>query len=465
MADVLKIFNPCNNELVGAASLSSAPEVEEMVQKAVEVQVEWERAPLWERSEVLYKFIDLVQENQKDLAVTLCRETGKPIREACLEAGNCVGISRGFVERANHLYGDVFPTDNKPGFERDLIFTRREPLGVVACVVPFNYPLELFVQKVIPALVMGNSVIAKVPTANPLAALKMSALFAQAGAPANLVQTMACAREVYTEHLLKNKAVAAISLTGSSRAGVEMALCAAPTLKNLMLELGGNDGNIIRQDADLDYAVREMIAGRIFNAGQTCCACKRFIVHRSIKDDLTEKLIAALKKLKIGDAMDPEVDLAAVISEDKAREVIEQVELTIAQGARCVYGGTRNGAFVTPTVLADVDKSMDIASDLEIFGPVFPIIPYDTDEEALEIINNCSYGLSSGIITRDLSAALRLAAKIKAGACVVNGQSNYRHPEQPFGGYKMTGIGREGTVCTLEEMSQVKSIIAKGILG
>ena len=234
-------------------------------------------------------------------------------------------------------------------------------------------------------------------------------------------------------------------------------------MKHLFLELGGNDGNIVREDADIDYVTDEMIAGRIFNAGQTCCACKRWIVHTSIKDAVADMLVEKLKKLKIGDALDPQTDMSTVISEDKAIQVIEQVEHTIAQGAKCIYGGTRDGAIVMPTVLVDVDKSYDVASDLEIFGPVFPIIPFETDEEALEILNNCSFGLSSGIITKDLKKAIQMGSHIKSGAVVVNGQSSYRHMEQPFGGYKMTGLGREGINCTLEEHSQVKSYIVKSV--
>ncbi|MCI2061547.1 MAG: aldehyde dehydrogenase family protein [Eubacteriaceae bacterium] len=463
MSNTLTVTNPCSNEVVGTVALPTAQEVDAMVEKSVAAQVLWAKQPLWARTKLLYKFCDAITENTEDIAVTLCKEMGKPIEQARMETGGSANIARGFIERANHLYGEVLSTENQPGFENDLIFTMREPLGVIACVIPFNYPIELFVHKVVPALIMGNSVVVKAPTDNPLAMLKLGALFEKIGAPENLVQCMACERDIVTEHLLQNKHIAAISLTGSSGAGVQMAQCAAPTLKHLCLELGGNDGNIIRQDADLDYAVSEMIAGRIFNAGQTCCACKRFIVHESIKDELAEKLVAALKKLNVGDAMDPKNDMSTVVSAVRAKKVIDQVEYTIGQGAKCIYGGTRDGAFVTPTVLVDVDKSYDIASDLEIFGPVFPIIPYKTDEEALEILNNCSNGLSSGIITKDLKQAMRMAAEIKSGACVLNGQSSYRHMEQPFGGYKMTGIGREGVSATLEEHSQIKSYIVKGV--
>ena len=462
MLKMLDVINPYNNELVGQTPLPDKDEMLAMIEKAKAAQKIWAKTPLWKRSQECYKFIELIKENAEEIGTLLTREMGKPIGQAIGETAGSANIFRGFVERANHLYGEVLSTENQPVWENDLIFTKREPLGVIACVIPFNYPVELYVHKVAPAIIMGNACLVKGPTANPLAMIKLNELWKQCDVPEGLVQAFAADRTIYTEYLLKNKDIAAISLTGSSKAGVLMAECAAPTLKTLCLELGGNDGNIVRADADIDYVTDEMIGGRIFNAGQTCCACKRWIVHESLCDAVAENLIEKLKKLKIGDALDPEVDMSTVISEEKAKKVIEQIEYTVGQGATLAYGGTRDGAIVMPTVLTNVDKSYDVASDLEIFGPVFPIIPFKTDEEALEIINNCSFGLSSGIITKDVKQAIHMAQYIQAGAVVLNGQSSYRHMEQPFGGYKMTGIGREGVNCTLEEVTQVKSYILKG---
>lgn len=463
MLKMLDVTNPFNGDLVGQTPLPTAEEMLEMVEKAKKAQEEWAKYPLWKRTKICYEFCDLIVKNTDEIATLLSKEMGKPITQSTSETGGSANIFRGFVERANHIYGEVLSTENQPGFENDLIFTTREPLGVLACVIPFNYPIELYVHKVAPAVIMGNACLVKAPSANPLAMIKLNELWDQLDAPKGLVQAFASDRTVYTEKLLKNPDIAGISLTGSTKAGIEMAKCGAPTLKHLFLELGGNEGNIVREDADIDYVTDEMIAGRIFNAGQTCCACKRWIVHTSIKDAVADMLVEKLKKLKIGDALDPQTDMSTVISEDKAIQVIEQVEHTIAQGAKCIYGGTRDGAIVMPTVLVDVDKSYDVASDLEIFGPVFPIIPFETDEEALEILNNCSFGLSSGIITKDLKKAIQMGSHIKSGAVVVNGQSSYRHMEQPFGGYKMTGLGREGINCTLEEHSQVKSYIVKSV--
>ncbi|HHW95513.1 MAG TPA: aldehyde dehydrogenase [Mogibacterium sp.] len=461
MPKMLEVINPFNNEPVGRTPLPDKEEMLVMVEKAKVAQKIWAKTPLWKRAKVCYQFVELIKENVDDIATTLTKEMGKPIGQSIDEIKGAASIFRGFVEKANHLYGEVLSTENQPGFDNDLIFTKREPLGVIACVIPFNYPIEIYVQKAAPAIIMGNACIVKAPTSNPLAMIKLNDLWSRLDIPEGLVQAFAADRDIYTEYLLKSPDIAAISMTGSSKAGVLMAQCAAPTLKTICLELGGNDGNIVRADADIDYVTDEMIEGRIYNAGQTCCACKRWIVHESIKDEVTNNLIEKLKKLKIGDPLDPEVDMSTVISEKKAKEVIEQIEHTIEQGATLAYGGTREGAIVMPTVLTDVDKNYDIASDLEVFGPVFPIISFKTDEEAIEIANNTSFGLSSGIITKDLKQAIHMAQYIQAGAVVLNGQSSYYNMNQPFGGYKMSGIGREGTSCTLEELSQVKSYILK----
>lgn len=463
MGKTLEVTNPANGELVGTLELTDAKKMQDVIQKANQAKAKWAAAPLYQRTALMQKFLGLLGENVEEIAVTLSKEMGKPIVQSTAETAGSINIARGFVERANHLYGEVLPTDNQPGFEQDFIFTQREPLGVIACIIPFNYPIELFMHKVAPALMMGNVVIVKAPTKNPLAMMKMSALFQQAGFPEGVVQSLVCERNVSNEYLVAGKNIDAISLTGSTKAGVEMLQNGASSMKHIFLELGGNDGTIIREDADLDYAVEEVTGGRIFNAGQTCCACKRVIVHESIKDAFTEKLLKKFKGLKQGDALDETIDLSTVISEEAAITVEKQIAYTLAQGAKCLIGGKRHGAFVEPTILTDVTKDMDIASDLEIFGPVIPVIAYATDEEAVDILNQPKYGLSSGIITKDTKKAMQMGARIEAGAVVLNGQCSYRHMEQGFGGYKMTGHAREGVSSTLEEHSKTKHFIMKGI--
>ncbi len=463
MSKKLDVINPYNGELVGSLPLADANTIQAMVAKAKAAQRVWGNMPIFKRAEIMYRYADLIKENTEELASTLTREMGKPINQTRFAVFTAYSVVRGFVEKATHLYGDVFPADNLAGYENDLVFTMREPIGIAACVIPFNYPLDLFVHKVAPALIMGNAAIVKAPSTNPLAMHKLSRLFQKAGGPEGVVQSIVAERDVCRDNLLENPDVQIISMTGSTATGLKMAESGAKSLKRVYLELGGNDPALILDDADIDYAVEEVILGRIYNAGQTCCACKRIIVHESLAEAFTRKLIGQLKKLKIGDPLDPDMDMGTLISENAAKEVAEQIHHTVMQGATLAYGGDRKGAVVTPAVLTGVKKEMDVAVDMEIFGPAFPIIPFATDEEAISIANATRYGLQAGIITRDTIRSIRLAAKIKAGCVVLNGQGNYRHMDQPFGGYKMTGLGREGITHTLEEYSQEKAYVIRRV--
>lgn len=232
----------------------------------------------------------------------------------------------------------------------------------------------------------------------------------------------------------------------------------------MFLELGGNDPFVICKDADLDVAVNEIMDGRFYIAGQTCCAPKRLIVEREICDKLSEKLIARLKTVVVGDPTDKNTEISALVSEKAAIGVEKQIEKTVAQGAKLAYGGKRDGAYYAPTVLTEVTKDMDIAKDMEVFGPVFPFIPFDTDEEAIEIANQTCFALNSGVLSGDIMRAFHIAKRLEAGCAVINGHSAYRHIDQAHGGPKMTGLGREGISVSLEEFSQIKSYVLKGAL-
>ena len=461
MSKMLEVVNPQTGERIEQVELVGAEQMTEIVNSALSAQPLWEEMPLYERGEILYRFADLLEANGEQISQLSSQEMAKPIQQARVETEDGIKLLRGAVERAKHLYGEVL-ADNGPGFEKDLVFTRREPLGVIACIIPFNFPIELTFQKIAPALIMGNAVIVKAPSSNPLAVLALQKLADEAGIPSGVVKFLVCERNVLTECVLKNPQVAAISMTGSTAAGKQLTRDGADTLKRMFLELGGNDAFLIFEDADLDKALDEMVNSRMENNGQVCCSSKRFLVQRSIYDALAEELIKRLKELPRGSAQDENAVVTALVSEKAAAEVESQIERTVSQGARLAYGGMREGARIEPTVLLDVSKDMDIASNMEIFGPVFPLIPFDTEDEAVEIANNSVYGLSSGLMTKDMNRAFRVGRKLKAGAAVVNGSGGYRHLDQPFGGYKQSGIGREGLSISLEEFSYIKVYAMKG---
>lgn len=460
---VKKIINPADGELITELHQAGADDGEHILAAAEEGFSRWSGFSMLERAEILEKYAQLLNDNKEEIAQTECRDMGKIIRECRAEVETAIALTKGYVEKAKHLYGHVI-SQNQKGLEHDLIFTRREPLGIILCIVPFNYPVELFTHKVIAALIMGNSVIVKLPSQNPMPLFRITELLVEAGVPASAVSLVFADREFVRKNLIKSSRIQAVSLTGSTQAGIDIFENSSETLHRLFLELGGNDPLIIFEDADLDYAVEEIVNSRLSNTGQICCASKRFLVHESIADDLVERLKVRLDKVKMGNPIEEDAEMGCIISEKAASAVMEQIQKTIKQGAECVYGGSVcDRTFVHPTILVNVTRNMDIASDMEVFGPVIPIITFKEEEEAVEIANQSIYGLEASIITKDLPRALKVAELLQAGTVVVNGAGSYRHMDLPFGGYKMSGLGREGISTTLEEFSQEKSYVIKKI--
>jgi succinate-semialdehyde dehydrogenase/glutarate-semialdehyde dehydrogenase len=311
---------------------------------------------------------------------------------------------------------------------------------------------------------MGNSVIVKPSSDNPLTEVKLVELLLESGVPGNVVQVVTGSGAKVGRWLSSSSKINAITLTGSTVVGIDIYKNAAANLSRVFLELGGNGAFVVLDDANLELAVKEAKEGRTANAGQICSSPKRFIIHNSIKEAFTEQLISQLEGLKIGNPEDPDTDVGCLISEKAAITVEQQVEKTIEQGAKCIYGGKRfNKSFFQPTVLTDVTPDMDVAQDMEIFGPVFPIIGFDTIEEAIEIANNTQYGLMTGVITQNINRGLQVAEKLESGGVIINGSGRYRNPDMAYGGYKKSGIGREGISVTLEEMSQIKNYVLKNI--
>jgi succinate-semialdehyde dehydrogenase/glutarate-semialdehyde dehydrogenase len=256
-----------------------------------------------------------------------------------------------------------------------------------------------------------------------------------------------------------------ITFTGSTTVGIETYKAAASHLAHIALELGGNDAFIVCADADIDLAVEEMVWGRMYNTGQVCCASKRFIVHNSVKDEFVQKSVARLQQIKTGDLLDDTTQIGCLISEKAAITVEQQVNLTVEQGGRIVLGGQRDGAFYTPTVITDVPATADVAKDMEIFGPVVPVIGFDTVAEAIQIANASIFGLCGCVFSRDAKTAWQVASQLECGGAVINGASFFRSFEMPFGGYKYSGIGTEGVLSTYDAVTHTKTVVLKDILG
>lgn len=460
----IDVINPATGKLMDTVPAATEGDVRRAVESAKAAQKIWAKVPVYEKAEIMMRFLDLVEENKERLAQTLSQETGKTITEARGEIGNIPIAFKGFVEKAKHLYGDVIPHGLEQGQEGHVLMTVREPIGVVACVIPFNFPCDLFDQKVAPTLMAGNAAIVKPSTDNPLTLCILTELLVKAGVTNGAIQIVTGRGSQVGNWLCTNPDVHLITLTGSTEVGIETYKNAAGHLAHIALELGGNDAFIVCEDGDVDLAVEELIWGRMYNTGQVCCASKRFVVHNSLKDEFTEKAVARIKQIKTGDPADPETEIGCLISEKAAIEVENQVNLTVKQGGRIVLGGERSGAFYTPTVIADVPKTADAAKDMEIFGPVVPVIGFDAVEEAVEIANASVFGLCGCVFSRDMKTAYKVANALECGGAVINGASFFRSFEMPFGGYKYSGIGTEGVMSTYDEVTRLKTIVLKNII-
>lgn len=457
------VIAPATGEVIESVPKATAEDIENAVTAAVAGQKEWEKVPISQRAEVLYRFLDIVDANKESLAQTLCAENGKPINEARAEISNIrIGFS-GFIEHAKHFYGAIIPPGTEPGQDKHMQLVTREPLGVVACIIPFNFPCDLYDQKVAPALMMGNAAIVLPSSDNPLTLMRLTEMLVEAGVPDGAIQCLTAPGAVKSTAVADPR-VHLVTLTGSTEVGIQTAETAAKNLTHTALELGGNDAFIVLEDGDVDLAVEEMIWGRMYNTGQVCCASKRFLIHNSLKDEFAEKAVARIKQLKYGDPKEEDTQIACLISEKAAVKVQKEVDLTVEQGGRIILGGKRNGAFYDPTVITDVPKTADVAKDMEIFGPVVPIISFDTDEEAIEIANNSKFGLSSCVFSADQKRAFKVANAMESGGVVINGASFFRSFEMPFGGWKQSGIGTEGVMSTFNEMTRVKNITLKNIV-
>ena len=461
---VIEVMNPATGELVDTVPSLSVEEVNEAVDYAEVAQKEWADIPVYQRCEIMMKFVKLVEDNKEELARLLSDETGKPIKEARNEIANIsIGVPA-YVEKVKHEYGNLIPRGTEKGQDNTIQYTIQQPLGVMVAIIPFNFPSDIFINKIPPALLMGNSAILKPASVNPLTLTRYVELLVEAGVPAGVISVVHGSGSVVGSALTKNKKVNIVSLTGSTAAGIDAAKNCAEHLAHSSLELGGNDAFILCEDGDIDLAVEETVWGRLYNTGQVCCASKRFLVQNSIKDEYIRKMSEKIEQLHVGYPNEEDTDIGCLISEDAAKEVEAQVNKTIEQGAKLVRGGRRNGAFYEPTILDNVTRDMDVARYMEIFGPVISVIGFDTIEEAVEIANQSIYGLSGSIITRDMNKAIKVSEMMECGGFVINGASFFRSFEQPFGGWKYSGIGNEGIMTTLKEMSRTKTVILKNII-
>lgn len=458
------VLNPATDAEIATVPRATADDVARAIAAAQSGKRRMAALPAHRRYEILEKVARRIEANQQALGELLCRENGKRVGETTGEVGVAARIFRGYAEEAKRIFGKSASLDSIPGREKSLAVTIRQPLGVIAAIVPFNYPVELWSHKVAGGLAAGNAVITKTPEDCPLAVIEISRYLEEADLPRGAHQLLTGGREV-GEALVRAAGVQMVAMTGSTAAGRRILEVAAQTLKKVHLELGGNDATVVCEDAEIAATADALIGGRFTSGnGQICCAVKRVLVHRSIYEPLLDALTARTRALRMGDPLDPSTDIGPLINRRGAERVEAQVRQAVADGATIVTGGGRRDNFFEPTILTGVTPGTPAFAE-ETFGPVLPLIPYDDFEAALGLANDSPFGLQAAVFSSDMRKIMRAFQVLDVGTVVVNHTTAVRVETLPFGGNKWSGNGREGIHDTLREMTKEKTLLLHEVFG
>ncbi len=441
--------------MVGEVSLANAADIGEAVSLALEGFVESSKLPSYKRAESLAFISHAIQESREDFSQLITAEVGKPIAWSRAEVDRAVITFQLASEEAKRISGETIPLDISTAGEQKIGIVRRFPVGVVLCIAPFNYPLNLVAHKVAPAMAAGNAFIVKPPPQAPLTSLRLAEIILQSGYPAKAVSVLPCANEV-AESLVTDERIAMLSFTGSPNVGWMLKSKAGK--KKVALELGGNAGVIIDRSANIDEAVKKNVVGAFLYAGQVCIKVQRIYVHESIYDEYKRKLVDATSRVKCGDPNEPDTMLGPLIDDAAASRVKQWIDESVANGASLLVGGKKNGKVVEPTILENV-RATDRVFCKEIFGPVVTLHKFSTIEEAVDQVNNSPYGLQAGIFSNDHRNILYAYERLRVGGVIVNDNPTFRVDHMPYGGIKDSGFGREGVKYAIEEMTEKKLLV------
>ncbi|MGC8573168.1 MAG: aldehyde dehydrogenase family protein [Caldisphaera sp.] len=461
----VKVRSPSNpDNIIDEVSFADR----EMTKRAIDVALEGfhkiSSIPLKDRAKIIKKASILIEERKEILSRLLSLESGKPLKDSRVEMLRAIQLFSIAAEEARFIlegkYHRVDSYEYPPGNEYRMVIETREPIGVVAAILPFNFPANSFAHKVAPNIMAGNSVIVKPSPYTPLTALELGKILYESGLPFESLSVLPGDVDVGDE-LVTNKKVSGITFTGSTNTGINIASKAVQSAKKLMIEMGGSDPIIVLDDANLDAAINVSIKARYEYAGQNCNAGKRILVHEKIYEKFVSQFIEKARKLIVGDPLEESSDLGPLISKEALEKMDNYVEDALNNGGKIKLGGNRlnlKGYFYSPTVISEAKTNMKLSKE-EVFGPIAPIFKFSDDNEALEIANSSPFGLQASIFTNDLKRGLRLAKELKVGGVMINDSPRLRWDALPFGGVKLSGIGaREGVRSTIEGLTEIKLI-------
>lgn len=454
--DRIEVRNPFDGTVIDTVPRASADDVETALATAVEGARLMAQMSAYRRYQILHRASELMTERNEDLGRTITLEEGKIIAEGRTEAARATETIVLSAEEAKRLTGETFGLDAAGHGAGKFGFTLRVPCGVVVAITPFNFPMNLVCHKVGPALAAGNAVILKPATDTPLSALKLTEILLEAGVPPQALQVLTGSGGAIGDRLCADPRVRKISFTGSRDVGEHIVRTAG--LKRVTMELGSNSPLVVMADADIEKAATATAAGGYANAGQVCISTQRVLVAAPVYDDFIAALKPKVEALTTGNPMDETVKVGPMIRVEDATRVGQWIADAVAQGARLVTGGQRQGALHAPTIVADVAPGMRISCD-ELFGPAVALTRFSALDEAIALANSTNYGLSAALFTRDLDAAMRFAQQVDSGNIHINWSTVWRADMMPYGGLKESGMGKEGPKYAIQEMTELKLVI------
>jgi succinate-semialdehyde dehydrogenase / glutarate-semialdehyde dehydrogenase len=456
----LDVNNPATGEVLGTVPMMGANETRRAIEAAKDAFADWRSKPAKERSILLRRWHDLIMANVEDLGALMTAEQGKPVTEAKGEVAYAASFIEWFAEEAKRVYGDTIPS---PWSDRRLVVIK-QPIGVCAAMTPWNFPAAMITRKAGPALASGCTMVAKPASATPFSALALAVLAERVGIPAGVFNVLTGSSKAIGGEMTSNPDVRKVTFTGSTEVGRLLMKQSADTIKKLSLELGGNAPFVVFDDADLDAAVEGAIISKYRNAGQTCVCANRLYVQAGVYDAFAQKLVAAVRKLKVGNGFEAGVLQGPLIDQAAVEKVEEHIQDAVSHGARVLLGGKRHAlgqTFFEPTVLGDVTPKMKVARE-ETFGPVAPLFRFQTDEQAIQMANDTEFGLASYFYSRDIGRIWRAAEGLECGMVGIN-TGLISNEVAPFGGVKQSGLGREGSHYGIEEFLEVKYLCLGGL--
>ena len=455
--DVIEIFSPIDNELVGKVAAMSRNEVDKAILVAKESQKYWSNIPINKKAEILHKAAELLEEKVDTLVDIMINEVAKDRKSAESEVTRTADFIRFTADAAKNIVGESLPGESFPGFKRDKIsVVTREPLGVVLAISPFNYPINLSASKIAPALMAGNSVVLKPATQGSISALHLVKIFEEAGLPAGVLNTVTGKGSEIGDYIVTHPEISFINFTGSTEVGKRIS--SITSMIPLLMELGGKDAAIVLEDADIELAARNIVSGAFSYSGQRCTAVKRILVIDKVADKLVESLKTKIEKLKVGNPIEDEVEIVPLIDTKAADFVEELIKDARDKGAHLITGGKREGNIIYPTLFDYVTEDMRLAWE-EPFGPVLPIIRVKNKEQAIKIANESEYGLQSSVFTQDINEAFYISDRLEVGTVQINNKTERGPDHFPFLGVKASGLGTQGIRYSIESMSRPKAVV------